>query len=72
MVKNKRLTAIFRTPKALASFSIYLLKKGTNVILYLSSGEFILSKFISNDFLSFYSFLLRGFFIKASYEVPVF
>ena len=72
IVKNKRLTAIFRDPKALASLSIYLLIKVANILLYLSSGEFISSKFISNDFLSFFSFLLRGFFIKASYEVPVF
>lgn len=72
IVENKRLTAIFLDPKALANLSIYLLVMVTNIFLYLSPGEFISSKFISNDFFKFFSFLLRGFFIKASYGVPVF
>ena len=61
IVKNKRLTAIFRDPKALASLSIYLLIKVANILLYLSSGEFISSKFISNDFFKFLFIFTEGF-----------
>ena len=61
IVKNKRLTAIFRDPKALASLSIYLLIKVANILLYLSSGEFISSKFISNDLFKFFLIFTEGF-----------
>ena len=61
IVKNKRLTAIFRDPKALASLSIYLLIKVANILLYFSSGEFISSKFISNDFFKFLFIFTEGF-----------
>jgi len=72
IVENKRLTAIFLDPKALANLSIYLLVMVTN-IFYISVrvNLFHLNLFLT-IFLSFFSFLLRGFFIKASYGVPVF
>ena len=61
IVKNKRLTAIFRDPKALASLSIYLLIKVTNILLYLSSGEFISPEFISKDYFKFLFIFTEGF-----------
>lgn len=61
IVENKRLTAIFLDPKALANLSIYLLVMVTNIFLYLSPGEFISSKFISNDFFKFILIFTEGF-----------
>ena len=61
IVENKRLTAIFLDPKALANLSIYLLVMVTNIFLYLSSGEFISSKFISNDLFKFFLIFTEGF-----------
>ena len=61
IVENKRLTAIFLDPKALANLSIYLLVMVTNIFLYLSSGEFISPEFISNDYFKFLFIFTEGF-----------